>query len=442
MACKILVADDEPDLKDLIRQIFRSRIKSGEFLFDFAENGAVALEKLKADTEIEVLFTDINMPVMDGLTLLNNIKQEGLLPKAVVISAYGDLKNIRTAMNRGAFDFVTKPIDISDLEATLTKAIGEMEVYRKGLEARNNLDQALLEKAAAQQEALENLQEKERLILNQNELLEKQVKERTAEITLQKEIIESKNKEILDSIHYAKRLQAAILPPERVMKELFPQSFTLFLPKDIVAGDFYWVESNDQYIYLVVADCTGHGVSGALMSMLGVSLLSQTVNEKKVTEPGEILNALNLAVINALKQQENETHDGMDILLCRFERGKQEMHFAGANRPLWVVCNSVLTEYKTDKMPVGGLQMEKNPFTTHAVSLNEGDLLYLTTDGYADQFGGDAGKKLMTKKFKEVLESISEKSLPDQCAALNKLHNEWRGKEEQVDDILVIGVRI
>lgn len=421
MSRKILVADDEPDLKDLIRQIFRSRIKSGEFTFDFAENGAVALEKLKADPEIEVLFTDINMPVMDGLTLLNNIKEDGLLQKAVVISAYGDLKNIRTAMNRGAFDFVTKPIDITDLEATLSKAISEMEVFRKGLEA---------------------IKENERLIVEQNEKLELQVKERTAEIVHQKEIIEDKNKEILDSIHYAKRLQAAILPPERQMNEFFAQHFTLYMPKDIVAGDFYWAEMLDDHIYLVAADCTGHGVSGALMSMLGVSLLSRVVNEKQITEPGAILNALHLAVIAALKQQENETHDGMDILLCRFTKDFTELTFAGANRPLWLVRNGILEEFKTDKMPIGGLQIEHISFTTLTLSLEKNDMLYLSTDGYADQFGGEAGKKLMTKRFKEVLTEISGKSLNDQKEHLYKVHNDWKGEQEQVDDILVIGVRI
>ena len=206
MPVKILVADDEPDLQDLIRQIFRSRIRKGEFTFDFAENGAIALEKLRNDPEIEVLFTDINMPVMDGLTLLSNIKQEGLLQKAIVISAYGDLKNIRAAMNGGAFDFVTKPIEISDLETTLVKAIAAMEILRKGLEARNSLEQALIDKADAQQRALEAMQENEKLILLQNESLERQVEERTAEITRQKEIIELRNKEITDSIHYAKLL--------------------------------------------------------------------------------------------------------------------------------------------------------------------------------------------------------------------------------------------
>src|ERR1041384_398769 len=209
---KILVVDDEADLERLITQIFRKPIKNGELSFVFAENGAVALEKLIADPLIDILFTDINMPVMDGLMLLTKIKEHNLLQKAVVISAYGDMSNIRTAMNRGAFDFVTKPIDFEDITTTLTKAIHETEIFKEGLTAKSNLEKALSEKAEAQQQALHNLQEKEKLILNQNEMLEKQVAERTVEVIHQKELIEIKNKEILDSIRYAKHLQEAILP--------------------------------------------------------------------------------------------------------------------------------------------------------------------------------------------------------------------------------------
>ncbi len=441
MPCKILVADDEPDLQDLMRQIFRARIRAGELAFEFAENGAVALEKLQADPVIDLLFTDINMPVMDGLTLLSQMKEKELLPKAVVISAYGDLKNIRTAMNRGAFDFITKPIDIADLEATLMKAIQEMNIFRQGLEARTGLEKALIEKAEAQQQALENLQEKERLITHQNELLEQQVVERTLKIVHQKEEIEIKNKEILDSIQYAKRLQEAILPPLKQIKNLFPESFLIYRPKDIVAGDFYWMEQVDDYIFIAAADCTGHGVPGALMSMLGISLLNQTVNEKKITDPAAILNHLHRSVITALKQSENATHDGMDIVLCRFDLQQKELQFAGANRPLWLMRNKELLEFKTDKMPVGGLQLERNDFILQSLQFKQGDSFYLFTDGYADQFGGESGKKFMTKKFRELVVSIDELDMAGRKNAIDHAFIEWKDNHEQVDDVLVIGLK-
>ena len=435
MAYKILVADDEPDVPDLIRMMFRSKIKSGEIQFDFAENGEHALKKLAEDPAIDLLFTDINMPVMDGLTLLNKLKELDHIQKAVVISAYGDLKNIRTAMNRGAFDFVTKPIDREDLEVTLKKAMDEMQVFRQGLEARKNL-------AAAQQQALEAMQEKERLILYQNELLERQVTERTLEVIQQKEIIEIKNREIIDSIQYAKRLQEAILPPEKLVKLYFPFSFIYYLPKDIVAGDFYWVDADDEYIWFAVADCTGHGVAGALMSMLGVSLLNQIVREKQVKDPSQILEHLNEGVIKALKQEETEGNEGMDILLCRFDLQYRRCEFAGANRPLWMIRNDELHEFKTDKLPIGGLQFGEKKFNIQKIDLQKGDRLYLFTDGYADQFGGESGKKFMTKKLKELLIRISSRPVQVQKTLLANHFIEWKGEMEQVDDVLVAGIAI
>ncbi|MBL0341790.1 MAG: response regulator [Bacteroidetes bacterium] len=236
---KILVTDDEPDLELIITQKFRSRIGKGEIIFEFAENGAIALEKLLKDPTFDLVFTDINMPVLDGLSLLGKMKEHNFAAKSIVISAYGDIRNIRTAMNRGAFDFIVKPIDLEDLEVTLTKALHEIDILKQGVEAKSNLEIALVEKARAQAEALQIMKEKEILILEQNEMLEHQVFERTLEINQQKEVIELKNREIVDSIHYAKRLQEAILPGTNELENHFPESFVLYRPKDIVAGDFF-----------------------------------------------------------------------------------------------------------------------------------------------------------------------------------------------------------
>ncbi|MEP7169873.1 MAG: response regulator [Bacteroidota bacterium] len=442
---KILVADDEPDIERLISQIFRSRIKKGELSFVFAENGAVALEKLQADPTIDLVFTDINMPVMDGLELLSKIKENNLFQKAVVISAYGDLKNIRTAMNRGAFDFITKPIDFDDLTTTLLKTISEMEILKQGMEARTNLEKALLEKAEAQQQALINLQEKEKLILNQNELLERQVKERTAEINQQKNVIEVKNKDILDSIHYAKRLQEAILPPVNFLKTFFPESFILYQPKDIVSGDFYWIGTSGNLVLIVAADCTGHGVAGSLMSMIGISLLNQIVNEKGITSPSIILDRLHSSVIAALKQTEDDSHHAMDVAVCCLYLTKAHtntVHFAGANRPLWIARNTEMQSVKPDKIPIGGLYAERKEFISNTVQLQVNDTLYIFTDGYSDQFGGEKGKKLMTKKFSEVLLSIQKMNMKEQEIFLKDYFEKWKGDNEQVDDVLVIGIRI
>lgn len=440
---KILIADDEPDLELIIRQKFRSKIREGTLQFEFAENGEVALQKLTEDPSIELMFTDINMPVMDGLTLLGQVQSRGMLTKSVVVSAYGDFKNVRTAMNRGAFDFITKPIDLEDLEVTLMKALQEIEILKQGLEAKSKLEQALIEKAKAQEEALFNLMEKEKLILRQNEMLETQVKERTLEIQEQKELIEAKNLEILDSIRYAKRLQEAILPPRQMLQALFPENFVIYYPKDIVAGDFYWFGSTAGKHIVVAADCTGHGVSGALMSMLGMSLLNQIVTVDQITEPAAILDRLHRDVVIALNQDENESREGMDIIVCAFDDTLRKIQFSGAHRPLWVVRSGELTYYSTDKMPVGGLQIENRPsFSEHSLELLHGDRLFLFTDGYADQFGGEHGKKFMTKKMKELLTKTSVLPAEKQSTHIEKAFHEWKGGLEQVDDVLVIGLQI
>jgi CheY-like chemotaxis protein len=439
---KILVVDDEQDVQVLMKQIFRSQIKNGELSFAFAENGAEALERLKADPSIEIIFTDINMPVMDGLVFLAKIKELNIFQKTIVISAYGDMGNIRTAMNRGAFDFVTKPIDFEDLSTTLLKAIREMEILKEGIEAKTHLEKALLEKAEARQQALENLQEKEKLILFQNEMLEQQVAERTVQVIHQKELIEVKNKEILDSIHYAKRLQEAILAPPKRIKTFLPQSFILYQPKDIISGDFYWMGASGDLVLVVAADCTGHGVAGALMSMLGISLLNQIVNEKGITSPSLISDQLHSSVVAALKQTENDSHHSMDIAICLVNLKKNEVQYAGANRPLWIVRNNEIETIRPDKIPIGGLYAERGPSFLNAVQLNSNDTFYIFTDGYADQFGGNEGKKLMTKKFKEILLSVQDMNMNEQEIYLRDYFESWKGENEQVDDVLVIGIRI
>ena len=449
MASKIFVVDDEADVESLFRQFFRVQIKKGELTFVFAANGSVALEKLIADQEIDVVFTDINMPVMDGLTFLEKKKENNLLHKTVVISAYGDMQNIRGAMNRGAFDFITKPITFEDLQLTLIKSIEEMELLKKGIEAQKNLIQvqrekeiALIEKAEAQQQALQSLQEKEKLILYQNELLESQVIERTKEVVYQKELIEIKNKEILDSIHYAKSLQEAILPPENELRGLLPQSFIFFLPKDIISGDFYWFESTGDKIIIAAADCTGHGVAGALMSVLGTSLLNQIVNEKHIQSPSLVLKQLNNSVVGSLNKSDSDSHSGMDIAVCSIDIKNKIIEFAGAKRPLWIIRNGELLITSGDKFSIGSQYWDKELFTNHSISILHGDLVYLFSDGFTDQFGGEHGKKLMTNNFKELLIYNQNKNMNEQRILLGDYFEKWKGNSEQVDDVMVIGIKV
>jgi serine phosphatase RsbU (regulator of sigma subunit)/ligand-binding sensor domain-containing protein len=269
------------------------------------------------------------------------------------------------------------------------------------------------------------------------------IQERTAEVVKQKEVIELKNKDITDSINYAKRIQEAILPTKENFKTLFPESFILYKPKDIVSGDFYWLSEKNDKIFFAAADCTGHGVPGAFTSMIGNSLLNEIVNDKGIAEPAKILDALREGIIKALKQsgKEGENKDGMDISLCCVDLKNKTLEYAGAYNPLFLVRKNELIEIKADKFPIG-ISDRISQFTNNLMNLEPGDSIYVFSDGYADQFGGSDGKKFMRKRFKELLLSVQSLSMDEQGHDLNKAIVSWQGAADQVDDILVIGVKI
>ena len=254
----------------------------------------------------------------------------------------------------------------------------------------------------------------------------------------QNRLVESKNKEIMDSIQYAKRIQAAILPPPKIVMSYLTESFILYLPKDIVAGDFYWMEKVDNTILFAAADCTGHGVPGALMSVLCNNALNRAVREYKLTDPGQILDKTREIVIEEFEKSEEDVKDGMDIALCALE-GNQ-LRFAGANNPLWVIQEGVLTEIKGNRQPIGKFE-HAIPYTTHHISLNKGNSFYIFSDGYCDQFGGEHGKKMKSLPFKNLLLTLQNQSMDVQRSTLERFFEEWKGSEEQVDDVCVIGVR-
>jgi len=266
-------------------------------------------------------------------------------------------------------------------------------------------------------------------------------KERINELKIE---IEHKHKEIIDSVNYAKRIQEAILPDKKEITSFLTNSFILFKPRDIVSGDFYWFSHKNGRSIIAAVDCTGHGVPGAFMSMIGNTLLNQIVNEKGITDPAQILNSLNEEINASLKQtqQDSDSRDGMDVAICSFDTAKSEVQYAGANRPMYFVKNGILEETKANKFPIGGLDYDvPKVFTTHTFQLEKEHTIYIATDGFADQFSPD-DKKLMTKKFKETLVSINQKSMEEQKDYLDSFIDEWKGNMEQTDDILVIGVRV
>lgn len=286
---------------------------------------------------------------------------------------------------------------------------------------------------------------RERKLKQDKKVLEATVEERTGELKVAYHQIEEKNKDITDSINYARRIQDAILPSDEEFVSLLPESFVLYKPKDIVSGDFYWLGKSSGKIIFAAVDCTGHGVPGAFMSLIGHNLLNEMVNEKGITKSSEILNGIREGVIRVLKQKgvQGENKDGMDISLCVLDYKTGILEFSGAYNPLWLVKeNNSFEEIKADKQPIGITYNDPIPFTMHSVQLQKNDCIYIFTDGYADQFGGEKGKKFKYKKFQELLISISSKPMQEQKELLNKAIEDWKSGYEQNDDILVIGVKI
>jgi len=313
---------------------------------------------------------------------------------------------------------------------------------------RNGLNQLKLvaQVRSIQHLSEENLakeREKKQILENQNQELERKVTERTLEVMHQKELIEIKNRAITDNINYALRIQSAILPDIKLIYQTLQHSFILYLPKDIVSGDFYAFAERGSNVIIIAGDCTGHGVSGALMSMIGSSLLNQIINEKGLYEPAAILNQLNAAIIETLKQKENKTSDGMDVSVCSFNSTEGLLQYAGANRPLWLIRKGEHIVFKPDKLPIGGQQVTRDrQFTNHVIPLEKDDTFYIFSDGYADQFGGERGKKMMTTRFANVLLNIQHLNMREQETYLKNYFETWKGDNDQVDDVLVIGIKV
>ena len=286
-------------------------------------------------------------------------------------------------------------------------------------------------------------------------LLETEIDQATKKIRSQKEQVEAqkeemekahvelnaKNREILDSIQYAKRIQDAIMPPIGVFKEHLRNSFVYYKPKDIVAGDFYWMEITEESVLFAACDCTGHGVPGAMVSVICNNSLNRSVREYGLSDPGDILNKTKEIVVDEFEKAEEDVKDGMDVALCSLNIPRRVLKFAGANNPLWIIRNGELIEIKGNKIPIGKSERQEL-FTTHKMDVYKDDVIYIFTDGFADQFGGEKGKKMKVANFKKLLLSIQDLDMPDQAVKIEDMFEEWKGEFEQLDDVCLIGVKI
>ncbi len=302
-------------------------------------------------------------------------------------------------------------------------------------------------------------------ISKMNRELEGKVKERTREVVMQKEEIEAQKEEIeaqldmatlqrdtilsqkdqiLDSIRYAERIQSAILPPAHHLSDYLSDHFVLFKPRDIVSGDFYWTKQQDDKLLIAVADCTGHGVPGAFLSMLGISAMNEIINRNEGLRANEILERLRDFMITSLHQtgSKGESQDGIEIALCIIDPRNKTLEFAGANRPVYLVSGDSVQHIRPDRMPIGIYDHKVLPFSSQKIKIEKNDALYLFSDGFVDQLGGPLRKTFRSRKFRNLLLEVQNKPMEDQKRILNDTLEAWQGDVEQIDDILVIGIRL
>ncbi|MDF1672140.1 MAG: tetratricopeptide repeat protein [Vicingaceae bacterium] len=442
-------------------EIFNMLKDSSNLAWTYNLIGRVYLENKKIDLAEEYLTNGYNLATKLGLIDLKKYLSQNLF------FVYEGQKEYSKALK-----FYKEYIIINDSlknESAQKSAIQQMAKYE--YEKQKAVDDAEHEKEIAiEQEA----KEKQTIltyatagglglvgifllvVFNRLKVTRKQkniIEEQKTEVEKQKTVVElahteleEKNKEITDSIQYAKRIQNAILPPNKVVKEYLQESFIYYKPKDIVAGDFYWLESvprlgenENSKVLFAAADCTGHGVPGAMVSVVCNNGLNRSVREYGLTDPGEILNKTREIVVQEFEKSEEEVKDGMDIALCSLEGNK--LQYAGAHNPLWIIRDGELIETKANKQPIGQFD-NPEPYTTHTLELQKGDSIYIFSDGYADQFGGEKGKKLKTANFKKLLLSIQKESMEKQKQLIDEAFENWRGNLEQLDDVCVIGVRI
>ncbi len=408
---EILIVDDIPANLELLSNI----LYSNGLDISFADSGQQALESVAYQAP-DLILLDISMPEMDGYEVCRRLKQNPETKDIPVIflTALSDTENIVKGFQVGGHDYVTKPFNSEELLARVNTHLelqdkkNEVEVYAEQLLKLNNKQMKLNEK------------------LNE-----------------QKAVIEQKNKDLTASIDYAKIIQNSLLPAYEHLKNYFNESFIIYIPKDIVSGDFYYFQEVDNKKIMIAADCTGHGVPGALISMLGISLLNQIILHEKNTLPSKILKKLDqefTSMLNNSKQKE-KSKDGIDLAICVYDLTTHKLVFGGSKRPVYLIRNNELKNVKGSLHSIGGIYQTGKDYKDHKFEIKKGDTIFIFSDGYPDQFGGKRYKKFTTKRFKKLLLEIHQKPMAEQRQILLDRFMEWKGQREQIDDVLVLGFR-
>ncbi|MBK3518430.1 PP2C family protein-serine/threonine phosphatase [Carboxylicivirga marina] len=359
-----------------------------------ASNGDEAMEIAFSREKPDLILLDIVMPGMNGYEVCRILKNNDLSKDIPIIFITGqnDSESILKGFEAGAIDYITKPFNIMELKARVKTQLS--------IKMARDQNQRLIQK------------------------------------------IRTVNKKLTDSIEYAQKIQNASLPHEDFLNKIMPEHFIMLRPRDIVSGDFYWVEETNNKLIIVAADCTGHGVPGAFMSMYGVAYLHEIVGKNGITQPAEIINKLRRIVIESLKQEEgSEVKDGMDISIISIDKTNKVIEFAGAFNDLLLVRNKEMQIFQADHMPVSIGESDK-PYTNHTIPYQDNDCVYLYSDGYPSQFGGPNDKKLMQKGFRNLLLDNHQYPMPQQGDIFNKFFDMWKGINDQIDDVLVMGIRM
>lgn len=421
----VLLGNNLPGIKGLeLARILKKQNKPFSFIFLIDETcDKHTVETIRTESFYFVnQTTDISTEILPLIAELKSIKNKQTEDDDLNQSLEYYKKRIND-LERDV-DFYVKQGDL------ITKQRAKMQKER---------DQLAIEKSeiSKQKEIMEaDLQ----FIMKQGD----KIAEQKHKIKIQHDLVQQQKQKITDSIVYAKRIQSAILAPNSFIQHLLADHFILYKPRDIVSGDFYWIKQVDDRICIAAVDCTGHGVPGALMSMLGVTFLNEIINKNPKIEANEILNELRTHIISSLRQtgKSGETRDGMDISLCILNNKSKTLEYAGANNHMYLLRNNELSEIKADRMPIGIHRRAKEPFTNHVIDILKDDVVYIFSDGYVDQFGGADGRKFLPTNFKNLLFDIHQKPFAEQKAILDANFESWRGEHKQLDDILVIGFKI
>ena len=376
----ILIVDDNTTNVKVLGNL----LKGNGYQVEFALDGKSAIDWIMKK-DFDLILLDVMMPEMDGFevaAILKDAPQKKDIP-IIFLTAKSDEESILKGFKSGGVDFLTKPFNHSELLARVSTHV-----------------------------ALKNAREE----------------------------IKMKNRQIMESLHYAQLIQRALLPSEKLNKS-FPNNFIVYLPKDIVSGDFYWINDFGSKIALVVADCTGHGIPGAFMSVLGITLLNEMISSINTIESNEILDTLRTKIKSLLGQNVEEMEDGMDLSLCLFDMNKMEVQYSGAQSVIFLVRDDLLLEYKGDRQPVGAWFCEEQ-FTYKTIKVEKNDIIYLFSDGIRDQFGGKNDRKLGSRLLKKLILKVNNEKMPIQGQKIRDFIEKWKGDFEQTDDIIVLGIQI